>query len=451
MAAKKGSRAAGVRGAGNGNGHNGNGVSDGAGGQAGSQWTGRYVVLLREEVTDTAKALHRSAGLQVMRSSDFEGSIRKVRLADGEAMTFGETNTALVDSDPDRLKALRDSEAVQLVEPEHVIQAVNAEPLIPADYVRGYRDAVNELAGKLVTDSQAHTLRALLPAAPGEALATWGLQVTRALNARVTGADIRVAVLDTGIDLQHPDFQGRVLRSQSFITGEHVQDGNGHGTHCIGTVSGPLNPTRPPRYGVAPDVEIYAGKVLSNAGFGGDGSILAGIDWALRNKCVIISMSLGARVAPGTPHSALFEEVARRILDKGTIIVAAAGNDSMRPGQIAPVGHPANCPSILAVAAIDSQLAMASFSNGGLNGNGGEINIAGPGVAVISTWPRPTLYRSISGTSMATPHVAGIAALFAEANPTARGRALQTLLLSRARALPGLPPRDVGAGLVQAP
>jgi len=440
-----GVRGAGVRGAASGGG------DGGANGPSESRWTGRYIVMMREGATDTARTLQRTAGLQVAHTADFEGMVRSAGMGEGQAMVFDQINAALVDSDPERLAALEASESVESIEPERVVQAISTDP-VPTDYVRGYRDAVNELVEKLVGGSSpTNSLRAVLPAAPGESLATWGLQATRTLTSRFTGAGIRVAVLDTGIELQHPDFQGRVLRSQSFITGEPAQDGNGHGTHCIGTVSGPLNPNKLPRYGVAPDVEIFAGKVLSNAGFGGDGSILAGIDWALRNKCAIISMSLGARVAVGTPHSPMFEAIAKRVLDAGTIIVAAAGNDSVRPGNISPVGHPANCPSIIAVAAIDSQQGIASFSNGALNGNGGEVNIAAPGVAVTSTWISPMLYRTISGTSMATPHVAGIAALLAEANPNVRGRALLALLTGGAKQLSGLPPRDVGAGLAQAP
>jgi subtilisin family serine protease len=205
-----------------------------------------------------------------------------------------------------------------------------------------------------------------------------------------------------------------------------------------------------PGHGCAPGGEILIGKVLSNGGSGGDQGILAGINWAVAAKCQVISMSLGAPVAPGAPPSPVYEIVAQRALKAGTLIVAAAGNESARPGRINPVGRPANCPSILAVAALDNTLRVAPFSNGGINPSGGGIDIAGPGVAVFSSLPRPRLHGSFNGTSMATPHVAGIAALLAESNPQLRGRGLWQALVSRARRLL-LPSRDVGAGLVQAP
>jgi subtilisin family serine protease len=114
------------------------------------------------------------------------------------------------------------------------------------------------------------------------------------------------------------------------------------------------------------------------------------------------------------------------------------------------VEHPANCPSILAVGAVDHSLAVAPFSNGALNPNGGEVDVAAPGIAIFSAAPRPDLYQTGSGTSMAASYVAGIAALFAEADLTARGAALRALLLQACRALSARM-RDIGAGLVQAP
>jgi subtilisin len=193
------------------------------------------------------------------------------------------------------------------------------------------------------------------------------------------------------------------------------------------------------------------GKVLDDAGHGVDGDIIAGIEWAVVNECEVTSMSLGAPPAAGQAFSAVFERAASRALARGSLIVAAAGNDSQRDqGRVAPVSHPANCPSIMAVGAVDSSLQVAPFSNGGTTAPGGEVDFAGPGVDVRSSWPMPTEYNTISGTSMATPHVAGIAALTAEADPASRGNALRTALERRAQRLP-LPSTDVGAGLVQAP
>jgi subtilisin family serine protease len=281
---------------------------------------------------------------------------------------------------------------------------------------------------------------------------TWGLIATKVDLSLFTGRGVNVAVLDTGIDLKHPDFGfpgARPITSSSFIAGEPVQDGNGHGTHTTGTTLGIKRPNGTSRrYGVAFEGNIFSGKVLSNAGSGSDGGILAGIDWAIRNGCRIVSMSLGGATRPGEAFSPVYEAVARRALDQGTIIICAAGNDSSRPGIVRPVSRPANCPSIMAVAAIDNTGAVAAFSNRGSATGGGQVDIAGPGVAVFSSWPTPRNYRTIDGTSMATPHVAGIAALYLQQNPALSARDLWRALQANALRLGGLTV-DVGAGLVQ--
>jgi subtilisin family serine protease len=157
-------------------------------------------------------------------------------------------------------------------------------------------------------------------------------------------------------------------------------------------------------------------------------------------------MSLGADVRTVDPA---YEAVGRRALDAGTLIVAAAGNNANRTfGDPGFVGVPANSPSIMAIGAVDPGLQIAPFSARSQPVDGGQVDLAAPGVAVYSTWPMPIRYNTLQGTSMATPHVAGIAAVWAEATGR-RGRDLWSTLVQQARRL-DQPSADVGAGLVQA-
>ncbi|HEV2774808.1 MAG TPA: S8 family serine peptidase [Solirubrobacteraceae bacterium] len=410
--------------------------------------TGRYLVLLDEDAAEPGIAALTAAtgAVRVTASDDVSEP------AANEALYFPELGVAVLDANPQAMGEfeIASTPGVLTVEPERMNEVLRTTDEIPAvhttEYLLGYREAVMNLTAPAADlDDQAATL-----AAADERVSAWGLQAVNAIGSRYTGKGTRVAVLDTGLDLKHPDYVRRTIVTQSFVPGEGVQDANGHGTHCIGTSMGPKTVASGPRYGLAYEAEIYAGKVLSNAGSGSDAQILGGIEWAIRNKCAVVSMSLGARTRPGQSFSAVFEAAAARAQRLGTLIVAAAGNDSRRPGSTTPVSHPANCPSIMAVAAVDSSLRVAGFSNRGINPSGGQVDIAGPGVNVYSSVPMPGRYARFNGTSMATPHVAGVAALLAQAYPAARGLALWHLLTSRARRLPA-PSADVGAGLVQAP
>lgn len=285
------------------------------------------------------------------------------------------------------------------------------------------------------------------PAFADTPTSTWGLAAVLAAESGYTGNGIRVAVLDTGFDAGHPDFAGRDVTTESFIDGEDSHDGHGHGTHCIGTSCGPRALDGARGYGVAPGASIYAGKVLGNDGSGTDSGILAGIDWALQHDCHVVSMSLGADVRQVHPP---YVAAGRRALERGTLIIAAAGNNARRSaGDPGFVGAPANSPYIMAVGALDSQLAVADFSARTLPGRGGQVDIAGPGVGIYSSWPMPKRYNTISGTSMATPHAAGVAALLSEATGF-RGRELWAELAQEAQRLER-PSVDVAAGLVQSP
>jgi subtilisin family serine protease len=424
--------------------------------------------MREDSVKEGLSSLKSAVGLtNVCSAGDFaESAVDPEAAADADVLMLDELKIAVVDADPQQAGALStlasEDSSILAVEPERIMYALSQVPGVseslsgaPLEYLRGYKDAVNAIyaaltgaAGEISGDG----FEPLATPFADSATYTWGLQATRVSQSRYTGRGIRLAVLDTGFDLQHPDFVGRSVVSKSFITAQTVQDGNGHGTHCVGTSMGNQQTAGGSRrYGCASRAAIYVGKVLSNQGSGADGGILAGINWAIANKCRVVSMSLGAATQPNEPFSAVYENVAQRALRANTLIIAAAGNESRRPAQIASVGRPANCPSILAVAALDANLGVSSFSCGGLNPNGGGVDIAAPGRNVFSSWPMPSRYNTISGTSMATPHVAGIAAMWLEAHgasTTARG--LWQLLVSNARRLP-LTARDVGAGLVLAP
>jgi subtilisin family serine protease len=257
-------------------------------------------------------------------------------------------------------------------------------------------------------------------------------------------------VLDTGFARQHPDFAGRHIVARSFIGGNADVDVGGHGTHSVGIACGPDAPSRGARYGIAMASSIYVGQILDENGHGTDESVLAGIEWAVEQRCDVVSLSVGMPVAVGQPYSPRFERLAAAALAQGTLILAAAGNSSQRPDLLEPVEHPANCPSIVSVGAVNPRLQLAPFSNAGLNPDGGAIDLVAPGVAVDSAWSGARRRRLHNGTSTATAFVAGIAALLAEARPEARGATLRALLLATAQPLP-FRRQDCGAGFVQAP
>jgi subtilisin len=338
--------------------------------------------------------------------------------------------------------------AILAIEPEGIMYALGQTKGLSLDYLRGFRDAADILvqrANGILSNEMAETFTEFNDTPS----LTWGLLATKVTTSKYSGKGIKVAVLDTGIDLNHPDFSGRNIVSKSFISGvPTAQDGHGHGTHCIGTACGPLNPSQGRRYGVAYGAQIFVGKVLSDQGSGGDIGILGAIDWAISNKCDIISMSLGSNEQN---TSVAYETAGQRALNAGTLIIAAAGNNARRSlGSYGFVGRPANSRTILAVGALDSKLELGDFSaRDTVRSTGTAVDIAGPGVAVYSSWPMPAGTRVISGTSMATPHVAGIAALWAQATPD-RGAALWQRLITNAHTL-SAPIVDVGRGLVQAP
>lgn len=209
------------------------------------------------------------------------------------------------------------------------------------------------------------------------------------------GKGVRVAVLDTGVDLGHPDLAQAVVEAEDF-TGSSVGSGDrvGHGTHCAGTIGarGRVN-------GIANECELLIGKVLGDDGSGMDPWIAAGIDWANAHRADVISMSLGSQ----SPSPMMLAPI-RRFVGRGGFVIVAAGNDH-RSGGSNEVDYPGRYPETVAVAAVDEQNRIAPFSS-----RGPEVDIAAPGTNILSCYPGGG-YARMSGTSMATPFVTGVVAL----------------------------------------
>ncbi|OYT48595.1 MAG: hypothetical protein B6U85_02205 [Desulfurococcales archaeon ex4484_42] len=238
------------------------------------------------------------------------------------------------------------------------------------------------------------------------------------------GSNIKIAILDTGIDPTHPDFYvngvSKIVATESFVDwdwdgvpDEPPTDGHGHGTHCAGIAAGSGGYLANVK-GVAPGALILAGKVLSDLGFGFDSWIIAGIEWAINNSANIISMSLGG---PAIVSYDPLADAANKAMEKGVIMVIAAGNEG--PSYFT-VSSPGVAPSVITVGAVDKYYRIASFSSVGPTPNATlKPDVVAPGVDIASARANGTymgepasLYHIYaSGTSMATPHVAGFAAL----------------------------------------
>ena len=248
--------------------------------------------------------------------------------------------------------------------------------------------------GILRVDEDAEVMALGKPApAPVPQTIPWGITSVGADSAwpLTAGAGIKVAVVDTGIDLTHPDL--KVYGGYNAISPmKSAADDNGHGTHVAGIIAALNNSIGV--VGVGPEISLYSVKVLNRSGSGYVSDIIEGLDWAIQNGIQVVNMSLGTDSDVQSFHDAII-----RARDAGIVLVAAAGNDG------AAVDFPGAYPEVVAVAATDVNNAVASWSS-----RGSEVDLAAPGVSIYSTYKGKT-YKTLSGTSMATPHVAGAAAL----------------------------------------
>ncbi|MEV4356370.1 S8 family serine peptidase [Nonomuraea sp. NPDC049625] len=249
------------------------------------------------------------------------------------------------------------------------------------------------------------------------------------------GRGVKVAVLDTGIDAAHPDFAGRILASENFSDSAGIADKVGHGTHVASTIAG----AGPTYKGVAPAASLLVGKILADNGLGDWSWAISGMEWAAAQGADVVNMSLGSCCGNGTdPMSQALNELTKKY---GTLFVTAAGNEE----DPLTVSVPAAADEALAVGAVDKETGttLADFSSKGprLDDAAVKPNIVAPGVDIVAARsadsslpgiPGDDRYTTFSGTSMATPHVAGAAAILAQQHPGWRAAELRDALTSTA-------------------
>ncbi|MFI6784857.1 S8 family serine peptidase [Micromonospora sp. NPDC050276] len=263
-----------------------------------------------------------------------------------------------------------------------------------------------------------------------------------------TGKGVDVAVLDTGIDINHPDLAGQIAATESFVPGQTVKDVYGHGTHVASTLAGTGAASDGNEKGVAPGVRLHVGKVIGDDNAGQESWIISGMEWAVRDQhAKIVNMSLGADPTDGTdPMSVALNELSE---ETGALFVVSAGNAG--PGQYT-VGTPGTADAALTVGAVDGNDTLADFSSQGprLGDRALKPDLTAPGVGILAARSQDSAgegwYRLGDGTSMASPHVAGAAALLAAQHPEFTGKQLKEALVSTAKAVGGLNPYQGGNG-----
>ncbi|MBX2883042.1 MAG: S8 family serine peptidase [Granulosicoccus sp.] len=305
----------------------------------------------------------------------------------------------------------------------------------------------------------------------------WGVELLAANQSRFDGQGAVVAVLDTGIASTHMAFARSAVIVENFTSDDNVVDANGHGTHCAGTVAGDM--VDGIRIGIAPGIDkLLCGKVLTDDGQGSTTAIVKGVQWASMQGAQVISMSLGidfpgyvenlhkmrglelkaavslalqAYVSNIDMFSRLGDSLsALSYIGQGSLLIGAAGNESKRPHFTIGTSPPAVASSVVSVSAIDQQMQAAEFSNT-------DADVCAPGVDIASAGLDGGI-AVLSGTSMAAPHVAGVAALwvqkFLESDQIPGVEQLKSALYSRMTTAANLPSgneSDVGRGLVLAP
>lgn len=328
-------------------------------------------------------------------------------------------------------------------------------PQIDCQYKLFPGEALKITAADIETLSQHEDVAQIWPDLPVHTCLNTSVPKIEALKvwaAGFRGQGIKVAVVDTGIDDTHPDFAERIVTTKSFV-GESARDDNGHGTHVSGIVAGSGAKSNGKYVGVAPEATLYVAKVLRADGGGSMSTVMAGIEWAvLEQQVQIINLSLGGSgTCDGTDAlSTLCDEAVQQ---EGVVICVAAGNAG--PGSQT-IGPPGCARYVITVGAVDDNDRVARFSSRGPTADGRvKPDIVFPGVGIVAPQAAGTRlgtvveegYVTADGTSMATPHASGVAALMLQANPQLTAEQVKTLMLAGGIDIGALPnEQGVGRG-----
>ncbi|MCE7045605.1 S8 family peptidase [Streptomyces purpurascens] len=306
----------------------------------------------------------------------------------------------------------------------HSLKSVNADAVqTPKEDTPDLWDAVTN--GDRTASGIAHVwLDGVRKASLDKSVAQIG--TPKAWAAGYDGKGVKIAVLDTGVDATHADLKGQVIGAKNFTTSPDTTDKVGHGTHVASIAAGTGAKSGGKYKGVAPGAKILNGKVLDDGGFGSDSEVLAGIEWAAAEGADVVNMSLGGGDTPAIdPLEAAVNKLSE---EKGILFAIAAGNEGDFGEQT--IGSPGSAAAALTVGAVDDKDVLADFSSRGPGLDGAlKPDVTAPGVDITAAaapgsqiaqevGENPAGYMSISGTSMATPHVAGAAAILKQQHPS---------------------------------
>ncbi|WP_329454966.1 S8 family serine peptidase [Streptomyces sp. NBC_01497] len=342
--------------------------------------------------------------------------------------------------------------------PSRELTSINARSLRVADKDLGaFWHDLAPASGAAAVRAAGSTPRIQLDAKVSATLdrSTAQINAPAAWDAGYQGQGVKVAVLDTGVDRSHPDLAGRVVEAKDFSGSGNTDDHFGHGTHVASIAGGSGAASGGSRKGVAYHADLVIGKVLGDDGTGSESQIIEGMQWAVAEGAKVVSMSLGTG-APSDGTDAMSEAVNELTRSSGALFVVAAGNEG--ESGTSTVSSPGAADEALTVGAVDRDDSLAPFSSRGPRTGDGAVkpDVTAPGVGIVAARAAGTSlgdpvdenYTSLSGTSMATPHVAGAAALLAQEHPGWRAQDIKDALISTAHTVAGQKPTEQGGGRI---